>query len=177
MSILKFEKKSISNTYLTISLLGINYKLNIKYTTSNSVELIKKDGTFDLLLPKKCKNTDNIDIVNQAIQKLYSEIAPKELEDSLELVRHILKFAPEDYKIQRTENCFYKILKTKVLVINPDIIQYSKEIINTTLIQAFCKTYFKQNTKQYKETLKTALENYEHYKKLLTSPNIIYKIG
>ncbi|MBP3596150.1 MAG: DUF45 domain-containing protein [Clostridia bacterium] len=178
MSIIKFEKKPISNTYLTIALLGTSYKLNIKYTASNSINLVKKDGSFELILPKKYKNTDNIDIVNQAIQKLYTEIAPKELENSLELVRHIVKFAPEDYKIQRMENSFYKILKNKVLVINPDIIQYNREIINTTLIQAFCKTYFKTNTKIYKETLKSALQSYENYKIARNdNNNRIYMIG
>ena len=90
--------------------------------------------------------------------------AKTDLEYSLELVRHILKFAPEDYKIERLSNEYYKISRTKTLIINPDIVQYSKEIINTTLIQAFCKIKFKSNTKAYKENIKSALYYYEEYK-------------
>lgn len=174
MSILKFEKKFICKSYLTIAILGNSYKLNIKYSSSTSIELTKKDYEFELVLPKKYKNSDNIDIVNIAIQKLYSEIAPTELEQSLELVRFLLKFAPEDYKIERLNNEYYKI-KNKVLTINPDIIQYSKEIINTTLIQAFCRMNFKLNSNAYKKALKNALESYEQYKK--TETNKIRKIA
>lgn len=164
MNILNFEKKFISKSYLTISVLGNSYKLNIKYSASKVVELIKKDNDFELILPKKYKNMDNLEIVNQTIKKLYSEIAPKELEYSLELVRHIVKFAPEDYSIERLKNCYYKVVNKNCLIINPDIVQYNREIINTTLIQAFCKMKFKVNSKAYKENLCRAMNCYENYK-------------
>ncbi len=163
MNILNFEKKFIYKSYLTFGILGNSYKLNIKYTTSNSIELTKKDFEFELVLPKKYKNSDNIDIVNHAIQKLYSELAPQELECSLELARHILKFAPEDYTIKRLKNEYYKIIRNKVLVINPDIVQYNREIINATIIQAFCKMKFKVNSKAYKQALSNAMKCYEEY--------------
>lgn len=164
MKVLNFEKNFISKSYLTISVLGTSYKLNIKYTASNSIELTKKDFEFELILPKKYKNCDNLDIINLSIQKLYSELAPKELEEALELVRHIVKFAPEDYKIENLKDEYYKIAKNKILVISPDIIRYNREIINTTLIQAFCKIKFRHNSKAYKETLKNAINCYEEYK-------------
>lgn len=167
MNILNFENKFISKTYLTIGILGKSYKLNIKYTTSNSVDLIKKEDKIELILPKKYKNINNKEVINCAIKKLYSEIAKEELEYSLELVRHILKFAPEDYKIERMENSFCMV-KNKVLIINPDIIQYSREIINTTLIRQFCKIQFKTNSKSYKLALAEGIEKYEDYKYLST---------
>lgn len=167
MNIVKFENKFISKSYLTINILGKNYRLNMKYSTSNIIELDKKDNiSFELILPKKYKNCDNIDIINQVIQKLYSEIAPKEIETSLELIRYILKFAPEDYKIERLQDSFYKI-KNKILIINPDIVQYNKEIINMTLIEAFSKIKYKPNTKTYKEYLSNSLQKYENYKEYL----------
>lgn len=164
MKILNFEKNPICKSYLTIAILGNSYKLNIKYTTSNLIELTKKDSEFELTLPKKYKNSDNIALINHAIKKLYSKLASEELEESLELARYILKFAPEDYKIEDLKNEYYKTTKNKVLIISPDIIQYNREIINTTFIQAFCKMKFRANSKAYKETLKNALNTYEKYK-------------
>ena len=163
MKILKFENKFIQKSYLTVSILGKSYKLNIKYVSSNIVELVKQDNFFDLYLPKKYLKTDNIEIINQVIQKLYSEIAPKEIENSLEFVRHILKFAPEDYRIERLQNEYYKTAKNKVLIINPDIVQYSKEVINTTLIQAFCKLKYRVNSNSYKTNLMNYMQRYEEY--------------
>lgn len=172
MNILKFENKFISKKYLTIGVLGKTYKLNLKYTTSNNIDLIKKEESFDLVLPKKYKNINNKEVINCAIKKLYSEIAKEELEYSLELVRHILKFAPEDYKIERIENSFC-MAKNKVLTINPDIIQYSREVINTTLIRQFCKIKYKTNSKEYKLALAEGIEKYEDYKYSTTKEQLV----
>ncbi len=177
MKVLNFEKKLSYKSYLTIAILGNSYKLNIKYTTSNSIELTKKDFEFELTLPKKFKNLDNIDIINLSIQKLYTELAPKELEEALELARHIVKFAPEDYKVENLKNEYYKIARNKILVISPDIIRYSREIINTTLIQAFCKMQFRTNSNAYKEALKNAMTQYEEYRLHIEKENKKLKIG
>ena len=163
MEILHFERKNIQKSYLTISILGTIYKLNIKYINSESIELTKNKLEFELTIPKKYKNGNNIEIVNHAIAKLYSEIAENELEECLELARFVTKFAPEDYKIEKLKNDYYKISK-KVLTISPDIIQYNREIINHTLIKAFCKMQFKPNTNAYKKVLQEAMLNYENYK-------------
>jgi hypothetical protein len=163
MSILNFKKQEINKTYLTVSVLGKSLKLNVKYTNNSIINLDKKENEIDLFLPKNYKNSKNIDIINLAIQKLYSKIAITEIEDSMEIVRHILKFAPEDYKIERLNNAFYKC-KNGIITINPDIVQFNKEIINTTIFQAFCKIKFKLNSTNYKKALQNGLLKYEEYK-------------
>ncbi len=150
MGIINFSKTVKSKSYLAISLLGSSYKLNIKYVKSSSIDLVQNDSEFCLFLPAKYKNVDNMEIIN--------------LEYSLELARHIFKFAPDDYKIQRLKDSYYKCSK-KVLTVNPDIYQYNQEIIDTTILQAFCKMQYKQNSNAYKNALEFALNSYEKYKK------------
>ena len=53
MSILKFKKTFISQSYLTVSVLGNSLKLNVKYTNTPTVELNKNENEIDLFLPKK----------------------------------------------------------------------------------------------------------------------------
>ena len=164
MSILNFKKTVNNQTYLTVSVLGQSLKLNVKYTNISSIELNKKDAEIDLFLPKSYKNLENIDVINMAIQKLYNTIAETEIEYAMEVARHILKFAPEDYSIKRLNDEFYKCSKNKI-TINPDIVRFNREIINTTIIQAFCKTRHKPNSIAYKNLLNTAMNEYEIYKK------------
>ena len=164
MGVLKFKKTVNNKTYLTVSVLGSSLKLNIKYTNSSSVELNKKETEIDLFLPKSYKNLDNIDVVNMAIQKLYNTIAETEIEYAMEVARHILKFAPNDYYIKRLDNEFYKCSKNKI-IINPDIVRFNRDIINTTIIQAFCKIKYRPNSNSYKELLNSAMNSYEIYKK------------
>lgn len=178
MGIINFSKQTLNKSYLSISVLGKSLKLNIKYIKNNTgIELIKKDLEIDLLLPIKYKNLNNMEIINSAIMKLYSKIAYTEIENSLELARHIFKFAPEDYKIEKLNGVFYKIQKNKVIVISPDIMQFNQNIINTTILQAFCKMKYKPNSKAYKEALENALNQYEKYKKKNTISKKALKVG
>jgi len=163
MSILKFRKIANNQTYLTVSVLGQSLKLNIKYTNTSSIELNKKDTEIDLFWPKLYKNLENIDVINMAIQKLYNTIANTEIEYAMEVARHILKFAPEDYTIKRLNDEFYRCSKNKI-TINPDIVRFNREIINTTIIQAFCKIKHRPNTIAYKKLLNNAMNEYEIYK-------------
>lgn len=163
MGILKFKKSNDLQSYLTVSVLGNSLKLNVKYTNTTEIELNKTETEIHLFLPKSYKNNKDIDIINLAIQKLYSKIAETEIEYAMEVARHILKFAPEDYKIERLNNEFYKCYK-KQIIINPDIVRFNREIINTTVIQAFCKIKHRPNSVAYKELLTTAMNKYEIYK-------------
>ena len=163
MSILNFRKTVNNQTYLTVGVLGQSLKLNVQYINISSIELNKKDSEIDLFLPKAYKNLENIDVINMAIQKLYNTIAETEIEYAMEVARHILRFAPEDYSIKRLNDEYYKCSKNKIIV-NPDIVRFNREIINTTIIQAFCKTKHKPNTIAYKKLLNNAMNEYEIYK-------------
>lgn len=163
MGVLKFRKTVSNKNYLTVSVLGQSLKLNIKYTNTPSAMLNKKETEIDLFLPKSYKNVENIDVINLAIQKLYNTIAETEIEYAMEIARHILKFAPEDYSIKRLNNEYYKCSK-KQIIINPDIVRFNREIINTTILQAFCKIKHRPNSIAYKELMAKAMNEYEIYK-------------
>jgi len=177
MSILLSRKNIINKTYLTISVLGKSLNLDIKYRNNPIVELDKQENSVILYLPKKYKTMDNINIINMAIERMYDEIAEIEIENAMEKVRLILGFAPEDYKIERMKDSFCKV-KNKVVIINPDIMKYSKKIIETTLIQAFCKSKYKTNSKMYKEALAIGMEKYEEFKyQLIRNKKMIKSIA
>lgn len=177
MKIINFSKTITNKSYLTISILGILFKLNITYSSSSkTIELIKKEKEINLILPIIYNHIDNMDVINSAIGKLYFQLATTELEYSLELARHIFKFAPEDYKIERLNGVYYKYSK-KMLIINSDIMQYSKDVIDSTILQAFCKMKFKVNSKEYKNALSDAMIKYEKYKNQQTINEIISKVG
>ena len=169
MSILKQSKiidlsKPVEiKTYLTVSVLGKSLNLNINYKKINVPELDLGKKDVNIYLPMRYKESGTVDIVSMAIQKMYDEIAQIEIANSMEKIRVILGFAPEDYKIVRMNDSFIKNNKNKTITINPDIVKYNHKIIETTLVQAFCKTKFKENSKDYKELLKYSIEKYENY--------------
>ena len=156
-------KKTINKTYLTISVLGKSLNLDIKYRNNSIVELDKQEKNIILHLPKRYKTMDNVNIINIAIEKMYDEIAQTELENAMEKIRLILGFAPEDYKVERMNEDFCKV-KNKIIIINPDIVKYNRKIIETTLLQAFCKAKYKMNSKMYNQALNNGMAKYEKFK-------------
>lgn len=178
MNILPFSKLFSTKSYLTISILGKSFKLNIKYSIVPTIEVIKKHFEVDVVIPKKFKNMDNTKIINMAIGKFYVDVANKELEESLELARHILKFAPNDYKIEELKHDYYKcLIKEKTLLINPEIIKFNRKIIDTTILQAFCKIQFKANSSKYASELEKALKKYEAYSASYTVISVNSKVS
>lgn len=174
--ILNFRKVFTPKSYLSISILGRSFKLDIQYSNINIVELNKTENEIIIALPKKYKNSDNMDIINLSIQKLYNEIAMEEIEYAMEFARHTLGFAPEDYKIKRLNDSYYKCAN-KIITINPDIVQFSREIIYTTVLRAFCKVKYRTNSRNYKDALEFGLKKYNHYKNKNYNKNLWLKVS
>ena len=174
--ILNFKKTFIQKTYFSIDLLGKNLKLNINYSKVNSPEVNEFENEISIILPMRYKHSDNIDIINLCIQKLYNEVANFELEYAMEFARHILGFAPEDFKIKRMTNSYYKCTN-KTLTVSPDIVQFSEETIYSTIIQAFCKIRYKQGTKKYFDSLEYGLKEFEKYKNNKSNKELWQKIS
>ena len=171
MSILKQKNNKIIDlrkpveikTYLTVSVLGKSLNLNINYKKIKVPELDMNDNEVNLFLPMRYKEAGTVDIVSEAIKKMYDEIADIEIANSMEKIRVMLGFAPEDHELKRMKESFLKNNRNRTITINPDIAKYSKKIIETSLIQAFCKTRFKENSKDYQNLLKRSIEKYENF--------------
>lgn len=174
--IINFKKVFMQNSYLSVSVLGRSFKLNIQFSNVNIIELNKSENEIIITLPKRYKNSDNMDIINLSIQKLYNKIATEEVEYAMEFARHIFRFAPEDYKIKRLNNSYYKC-SNKIITINPDIVQFSREVIYTTILRAFCKIQYKANSKNYKDALEYGLKEYNIYKNKTGHKNLWLKVS
>lgn len=178
MSILKHKIIDLTKpveikTYLAISVLGKSLNLNINYKKINVPELDIGEKEINIYLPARYKDAGTVEIVSEAIKKMYNEIAEIEIANSMEKIRVMLGFAPNDYTIKRMKESYIKNNKDKTIVINPDIVKYNRKIIETSLIQAFCKIKYNENSKEYKNMLTKAVEKYENYEYKVLK----YKIG
>lgn len=174
--VLNFKKPESIKSYLSIGVLGRSLKLNITYSKISIPELNQETNELNLVLPISYKKLDNMEIINFSIQKLYDEIANSEIEYAMEFARHTFGFSPEDYKIKRLNNAYYKC-SNKIITINPDIVQFSPEIIYTTIIRAFCRLKYRVNSKEYKEALEFGLEKYQAFKQKNNHKNLWLKVS
>ena len=158
--IINMKKTVINSTYFTVGILGKSYKLNIKYSKRENVKIEKKEKEINIILPSIYKNSNNENIINMSIQKIYDEVASREIENAMEFARYVYGFAPEDYKIKRIKDGYYKY-ENKRITVNPDIVAYSREVIYTTIIKAFCKVKYKAGTKNYEKAIEQGLKEYE----------------
>lgn len=94
----------------------------------------------------------------------------------MEFARHVFGVAPEDYKIKRINEGYYKY-SNKILTINPDIAAFSRKIIYTTIIKAFCKVKYREGSKNYEKAIEKGIREYEIYKKEKRDNNLWRKVG
>ncbi len=167
--ILKHLKEYIENETIQkqkinqdpICIFGKQYDIVVKYenTKNPTLNLLKK--YIEIILPAKYLNCDKTKIIDATISKMYVSIAKNEIETMLEDARHLLGFAPEDFKIKSLPNQVLAKCSNQIITINPAIMQYSKEIIQFIVIHEFCHLKYKNHTKSFNELMEKYLFNYE----------------
>lgn len=154
------EEKNKYTKLKTIKVLGENYDLVINYRKIDVPSLEFAKNQIQITLPIKFKNIENTELVNILMEKMYAKIAEKEIERAMEKTRIMLEIAPEDYEIKNIEGSI-AICKDKKIIINPNIVMYSKDVIDYIVLHEFCHLKYKNHTKSFYNMLKTYMPNYE----------------
>ena len=163
---LSCENKKRYTKIETVKVLGKDYDLEVLYKMIKKPSLSFENDKIQVVLPNQFKKMENQEIVTILMNKMYEKIAQKEIEDVMEKTRILLDFAPEDYEIKRMENRIAKCIDKKI-TINPDIVMYSKDIIEYVVLHEFCHLKYKNHTKSFYNMLKTYMPNYEEKAKEL----------
>lgn len=143
-----------------IYILGKQYDVLIKYENAKNPTLNLLKKYVEIILPARYIDLDKTKIIEATLAKMYQSIAKDEIESIMEDARHLLGFAPEDFKIQDIGNELAKC-SNKIITINPNIMQYSREVIHFIVIHEFCHLKYKNHTKSFYELMEKCIFNYE----------------
>ena len=160
------ENKRTYTKIETVKVLGKDYNLEIQYKNIKAPSLSFESNKIQVVLPNQFKKMESQEIVAILMNKMYEKIAEKEIENAMEKTRLLLDIAPEDYEIKRMENTIAKCKEGKI-AINPNIVMYSRDIIDYIVLHEFCHLKYKNHTKSFYNMLKTYMPNYEEKAKEL----------
>ena len=148
-----------------VSIFGKQFDVVVKYenTKNPTLNLLKK--YIEIILPAKYIDLDKTKIIDATISKMYVSIAKDEIEGIMEDARHLLGFAPEDFKIKSIANNYLAQCSNQVITINPAIMQYSREIIRFIVIHEFCHLKYKNHTRSFYEIMEKYIFNYDEIAK------------
>ena len=159
------EKKYIRNEI--VKLLGDDCKVIINYKNLKKPTLTVEGKDIKICLPNKYKKLNRDEILVKLIEKLYDLVAEKEIEMSMERVRKLVGFAPEDYKIKRIENKMANCIKEKeLIIINPDIVKYDRETIDYIILHQFCHLKYQTHSKKFMELINENIKDFKKYEKI-----------
>lgn len=148
----------------TTKIFGEDYEIQVIYKKINMPELDLYNHTITIFLPNKYRRNKNTQILKLALEKMYDEIARIEIENAMEQTRIMLNgLAPENYVIKRIPNKLAKTLQNKIIVINPDIVKYNKQILKYVVLHEFCHLKYKTHSKKFWEMLEKYMPYYEEY--------------
>ena len=141
---------------------GENYQVKISYKLFGAPELKVDNKLVKIILPIKYKNVDKTKIINFILDKLYSRLAEKEVEKIMEKNRFNLKVAPNDYKFQKMDGVLARFLEDqKIIIINPEIVKYNKDILEYVILHEFCQLKFKKQGKSFNKMIEKYIPNYK----------------
>ena len=139
---------------------------------NKELEEYRRERDIKICLPNKYKKLNREDILIKLIEKLYDLVAEKEIEMSMERVRKLVGFAPEDYKIKRIENKMADCIQEKELIlVNPDIVKYDRETIDYIILHQFCHLKYKTHSKKFNELIEKGITNSIKYTKICKNIN------
>lgn len=161
----EYEQENLSNIR-SVKVLGRNYDIKVEYRNIKTAELsLQENSEIKIILPNKYKKVGNEQILKLSIEKMYEQIANNSIEDIMEKVRIILGIAPEDYVITKMKNTLGKCTDGKTIYINPELMQYKREIIEYVVMHEFCHLKYKTHGKKFYEIIEKHIPNYKKYEK------------
>lgn len=159
----KYEENLKNEYQKTANVLGKEYSIVITYKNITKPELKLENDKISIILANKYKKMAKANIVKELINKMYEKLAKEELGYIFDEFRYEMGIAPEDYKIERMENCIAKCDKNDVITINPEIFQYNNETIKYIVLHQFCHLRFKNHTKSFYTLLEKYEPNYKSF--------------
>lgn len=145
-----------------VMVFGEDYNLKISYKMISSPELNLGNKVVNINLPFKYRNIDNTKIVNLILEKFYNRLAEKEVEKVMEKNRVSLKMAPNDYKIQKMTNYLGRYIEDKkIIIINPEIVKYNRDILEYIILHEFCHLKYKTHGKNFYKIIENYIPNYK----------------
>lgn len=159
------EKNKIKKSLLEkriIKVFGEDYNLSISYKMINNPELNLDNKVIMINLPFKYRNIDNTKIISLILDKFYNRLAENEIEKVMEKNRINLKIAPNDYKIEKMDKVLGKFIEEeKVIIINPEIVKYNRNILEYVILHEFCHLKYKTHGKNFYKIVEKYIKNYK----------------
>ena len=146
----------------TVKIFGETISVRVIYKKLKNPELDLVGNIINVYLPNKYKRSGNIEIVKLAIEKMYQEIA--RVEKVMEETRIMLKgLAPENYEIRKLSNKLSKLTLERVIIINPEIVKYNKQVLKYVILHEFCHLKYKTHSKGFYKMMQKYMPEYESY--------------
>lgn len=152
----------------SVNIFGKRYDIHFKYENVKTLELnIEKNYKIKIIIPNKYKKIGNGPIIEMSIKKMYEQIANNEIESIMEKIRRMLGIAPEDYNIEEMNKTLGKCTNGKI-TINPELMQYKREIIEYVVAHEFCHLKYKTHGKKFYQIIEKNFPQYRNYEKAIS---------
>lgn len=159
--------ENVSIERFPVPLLGHDYKVKVTYKNIQTAQLDVEPRSIIISLPNKYKKVESKNILDLAIEKMYTQIANAEIELIMEKMRITLGFAPEDYTITNMGSILAKCSDDNVFKINPLIMMYPKRVIEYIILHQYCHLKYKTHSKGFKLLLEEYMPDYKKYEKII----------
>jgi len=162
----KYQRKILIKEYISgesFLYLGRQYKLVVEKGKEDKVKL-----KYGRLLLSTTKNITNKKHNKKILQSWYSERIVKIFKDEYKKVLKTFNYDFEPKLITRKMSKRWgSFLGNKKIILNPKLIQASKECIDYVITHEFCHMIYKKHNAKFYKALKNKIPNWEEIKEKL----------
>ena len=152
-----------------VQLLGQTYQVELRYKMVNVPEVNLEGRSIKITVPNKYRKMDSNAMLDALLEKMYGSIAEKEIERAMEKTRIMLGFAPEDFQICKMKNVLGKCTQEKTIIINPEIVKYSRETIEYVVLHEYCHLKYKNHSKYFYREMAKYMPNYKIFQNAVSN--------
>ena len=135
----------------TVKIFGETISVRVIYKKLKNPELDLVGNIINVYLPNKYKRSGNIEIV---------KLAEKVMEETRIMLKGL---APENYEIRKLSNKLSKLTLERVIIINPEIVKYNKQVLKYVILHEFCHLKYKTHSKGFYKMMQKYMPEYESY--------------
>ena len=146
-----------------IRIFGKDYALVIAFGLISNPTLNLKNDVVEICFPKSYQKYKIDSLVLLIIKKMYKTIAEKELDFFMEMARHTLGFAPDNYTIVDLNRPLATVIDKSEILFSSNIVKYDKKTIEYIVFHEFCHLKYRNHTKKFYELLEKYYPNYRYY--------------
>jgi len=163
----EYKKREKSNNLENMTLVGNEYKVNIKYKESHKIE-VNVEKQVEISFPQEFKNREiDKEIKKQIIDAIYKKVIFEETKLAMDKYTRITGLVPKQWRVRKIKTAWGSCSSNKNITISSNLAPYSRQTIEYVVLHELVHLKHMNHSKEFWKMIENYIPNYKEIRKQL----------